>query len=131
MESLFNRLSNYFTLKLFKKMSKNKFRYQTETITLALGVSGINETNVVLDREFDKVVGITVYPKVQNAADFFNFGLRDNDGVIQDRTYQDDNIVTPAVPPKDRYKEVDIEAKGHTVTIQVEPLAALNATLTI
>lgn len=109
----------------------NKIKYQSQRITLALGTASVDETIVEIDKNYDRITGYAVHSVSQNAADKFSLGLVDRSGVLHDRTFENDHISSTSVPMGKRYKEINTEASGNQVRVQIEPVAALNAALIV
>lgn len=108
-----------------------KIKYQSERITVASGTATVDETIVEIDKAFDKITGYTVHPVSQNAADKFSLGLVDRSGVLHDRTFENDHISSTSVPMGMRYKDLNAQASGNQVRVQIEPVAALAANLVV
>lgn len=102
-----------------------KPRYVSQRIQYAAGVTGIQKTEVTLDKSYDFCDGIAVFyvNSTSTPADF-TIGLSDKTGVIQDRTIAKEWTCGQDVPHKLRYKDVLIEAKGDKATILIESIPA-------
>jgi len=79
------------------------------------------EKSINLDANYDKCTGwaakvITASPKA------FEIGLRNPEGQIQDPVFYQHITSNEGVAIKDRYHEIDIQAKGRQVTMQLTAL---------
>ncbi|MFA5670486.1 MAG: hypothetical protein WC967_14700 [Balneolaceae bacterium] len=108
-----------------------KIKYQSQRITLASGTASVDETIVEIDKNYDRITGYAVHSVSQNAADKFSLGLVDRSGVLHDRTFENDHISSTSVPMGMRYKKLNAEASGNQVRVQIEPVTALAAALTV
>lgn len=108
-----------------------KIKYQSERITVAAGTATVDETIIEIDKAYDKITGYAVHSVSQNAADKFSLGLVDRSGVLHDRTFENDHISSTSVPMGERYKDLNAQASGNQVRVQIEPVAALAANLVV
>ena len=102
-------------------------KYQTFTETIANGstTSNITLKNVTLDHNYERCIGIRVIPHTTHT---LRLGISTQAGLtIQDITHMDDYIASTGVAHKDRYKEINIPAKGNTINYTVRPYATLTA----
>lgn len=108
-----------------------KIKYQSERITVAAGTATVDETIIEIDKAFDKITGYTVHPVSRAESNKFSLGLVDRSGVLHDRTFENDHISSINVPMGARYKDLNAQASGNQVRVQIEPVAALSANLVV
>lgn len=128
-------LSNPPTFKPLKlgKM-KTLLKYQSKRITVANGTAAgtITDTTITVDESYDKVTGYNAHVVSRaGATETFSLGIVDNGGIVQDRTFENDHISNTSVAMKERYKEINIVAKGNQLRISVENTILLTADLVI
>lgn len=99
-----------------------KIKYQTESITFnagqPIGIQGIRRQ---LDNGMDRVTGVYV-AVIQGAGGGVNWrlGIKDDDFVYQAPTHFEEWVTSTAVPHRERYKPIDIAARGNTAEIQFQ-----------
>lgn len=97
----------------------------TETVTVPAGtITGIYEHEIVLNRDYSRCIGIKLYP---NANFTQRIGFYNVSGEIFQLTHPDDWRTTTAIPPADRWKACDFDAKVK-LKLKYSPLAVVPTT---
>lgn len=104
-----------------------KLKYQVEKITAINGLNTLAEKDFVTDEFYDTVEGIAIYPEAApgdfSAVPSLLIGITDENGTVQDRTPIADFLSSLAVPIEERYKALNIPAKGNRIRIEFQPTA--------
>lgn len=90
-------------------------KYQTEQFTFAASQpAGIQNIRRQLDNSMDRVTGVYV-AVLQGAGSGVNWriGLKDDDFTYQHPTHWEEWTSSAAVPPNERYKKIEIPARGN------------------
>lgn len=92
---------------------------QTANIIIAAATAaGDYFFRVMLDAEFKKAIGYTVYENANPGVEY-QIGVKDDNGPYQNLTNSRDYIATTAVGKSDRFTSASIPADGNYVTITV------------
>lgn len=97
-------------------------KYQRVEVVYPTGTAaGLkNDVEITLDPEMGKAIAIAMYPIKDGGVAPVRIGLRDQAGLIQEPTHQDDYIDKGMGGYYDRKKPLDIVAGGRKVHIAVD-----------
>lgn len=96
------------------------------TVPNGTGVGAIVSTTITLDSTYDTCIGLRVEPISSSLTLRLSINTQGGEKV-QESTHINDYISSTAVPPAQRFKAVDLTAKGQQLTISAIPHTALVA----
>ncbi|MEL6628108.1 MAG: hypothetical protein AAFQ92_21465 [Bacteroidota bacterium] len=104
----------------------SSIKYQTVRITIPSGAAGasISPSKFSFDTQYLRCSGMYI-PEVESFAPPIRMKVGDEDTTYQHLTNVRDFAATTNVPHEDRFKYVDIEAKGNNMILNFERIGAM------
>ncbi|MEL6802559.1 MAG: hypothetical protein AAFO91_02100 [Bacteroidota bacterium] len=96
-------------------------KYQTARVTIPSGVKGasIPIQDFKLDTNFIRATGMYI-PETESFGPPIRMSVQDKKQTYQQLTHIRDYVATVNVPYDDRFKDIDIEAKGNKLELHFE-----------